>query len=204
MLGTGIASVIYIFSTISIMGLVKPSVLQASPAPFTDAASVLWGQPGSIIIGITAIIACIGAINGWILIQGQIAFAIAKDNLFPRIFAKQSKHGAPYIAIIASSIISSLVIIINFTDSLISMFSFTSELSTVQTLIAFLFCAIASVLLINRSEKINKKSKLTGIIIALFAFLYGLFVVANADPNIVYWCMLMLLIGLPIYAVVKK
>lgn len=201
LLGTFIAAIIYISSTTAIMGLVKPEVLQNSSAPFTDAASILFGKTGSIMIGIGAIIACLGAVNGWILIQGQMAYAIACDHLLPQIFTKTSKHGAPYMAIIISGIISSFVILMNYNANLITIFSYLLVLSTMMTVIPFIFCTIAKILILAR-EKQNQNN-LVGIIIAMFAFTYGIFAIGSTDYNLVYWCFIMLLLGLPIYGWVK-
>lgn len=202
MLGTILAGIIYISSTAAIMGLVHPSILKSSAAPFTDAAFVLWGKNGGILIGITAIIACLGAVNGWILIQGQVAYAIAKDNLLPKIFTKKSKHDAPYVAIIASGFISSIMVVFGYTNSLINIFKMVIELSTIQTLISFIFCAIARILLLNKTKQ-SLQQYLFVLTFAISAFLYGLFAVASSQYATVYWCMLSLLLGLPIYARVK-
>ncbi len=204
MLGTILASVIYISSTVAVMGLVNPHILKMSSAPFTDAAFVLWGNTGSFMIGIGAIIACFGAINGWILVQGQISYAIAKDGLFPQMFTKKSTHGAPYVAIILSSFITSVVILANYSDTLITMFKFILELSTAQTIITFLFCAIARLLLLNKNKKSHTyKNYCLIIFTASSAFFYGLFAVASSDTAIVYWCMILMLLGLPVYTFVK-
>jgi APA family basic amino acid/polyamine antiporter len=193
MLGTILAGIIYISSTAAIMGLVHPSILKSSAAPFTDAAFVLWGKNGGILIGITAIIACLGAVNGWILIQGQVAYAIAKDNLLPKIFTKKSKHDAPYVAIIASGFISSIMVVFGYTNSLINIFKMVIELSTIQTLISFIFCAIARILLLNKTKQ-SLQQYLFVLTFAISAFLYGLFAVASSQYATVYWCMLSLLL----------
>lgn len=204
MLGTIIASIIYITSTAAIIGLVNPSVLQFSSAPFTVAAQILWGNIGGAVVGIGAIIACLGAINGWTLIQGQISYAMANDGLLPKAFTKKSPQGAPYVAIISSSLITTLIIFFNYGSTLITMFKFILELSTIQTLITFLFCAIARVLLLNHSKKPRSRNyKIMTLIICSTAFIYGMFAVASSGYEIVYWCMLLMLAGLPIYAFVK-
>ena len=42
--GTLIAAVVYIFSSVSIMGVINPEVLSSSTAPFADAATILWWE----------------------------------------------------------------------------------------------------------------------------------------------------------------
>lgn len=201
-LGTVIASIIYITTTITVMGLVKSDVLRHSTAPFIDAAQLLWGPNGGIIIGIGTIIACLGAVNGWILIQGQIAYAMAKDSLLPRVFTKISPHGSPYVAVIVSSAISSVVIFFNYQDGLISMFNLMASFSVTATLMSFLFCAIARILLLAK-EHLSFKLALPTITISLFAFIYGIFAIASIEYEVVYWSLIVLLLGLPVYSWVK-
>ena len=88
--GILIAALIYIFSTIGIMGIMAPGDLQNSAAPFADAAQKIWGNWASSLIAIGAVISCFGALNGWILLQGQIPMAAARDGLFPDSFKRVS------------------------------------------------------------------------------------------------------------------
>jgi APA family basic amino acid/polyamine antiporter len=199
--GTLLAAVIYITSTIAVMGLVTPDALQHSNAPFAVAAAALWGSTGSLIIGGTAIISCLGAMNGWILIQGQIAYAIAQDQLFPKIFLRGAKGGSPRAAIVISSILSSIVVLMNYHKNLIQMFTFMILLSTLQTLIPYLFCSLSQLLMMIRQqrEKTRKLQKIR-VFLTLFAYTYTFFAIAGTGSETVYWSFILLLAGLPCYA----
>ncbi|MEM6807312.1 MAG: amino acid permease, partial [Bacteroidota bacterium] len=70
--GTYIAITVYILSSMVLLGVLAPEALQHSKAPFADAAALMWGESARIIVAIAAIISTFGALNGWILIQGQI------------------------------------------------------------------------------------------------------------------------------------
>ena len=82
-LGTVLVAVIYILSSGIVMGMIPNSELQHTTAPFAEAAGIIFGPVGAIVIAIGAIISCLGALNGWVLLQGQIAMAAANDGLFP-------------------------------------------------------------------------------------------------------------------------
>ena len=60
-----------------------PEVLARSTSPFADAARILMGDWGYYLVAAGAVIACLGALNGWVLLQGQIPVAPARDGLFP-------------------------------------------------------------------------------------------------------------------------
>ena len=109
MLGTAITTLIYILSTVVIMGMIPSDMLSKSPAPFADAMDIIAGEWGRNLVAAGAAIAAFGALNGWILIQGQIALATAKDDLFPRVFRKENKKGVPALGLVIGSLLTSMV-----------------------------------------------------------------------------------------------
>jgi APA family basic amino acid/polyamine antiporter len=201
--GTLIAAVVYILSSFSIMGIIHPDILSNSTAPFADAANILWGSSGNYIIALAATISVFGALNGWILIQGQMPQAIAKDRLFPSVFAKENKRGTPALGIIISSTLATLLIIMNYSGGLLEVFEFMILVSTVSVLIPYLFCSVSYVLLIKKSE--GKKVLSIGIaLLASLTFLFSLFALIGSGFESVFWGVLFLLIGVPVYFILKR
>jgi len=152
MLGTGIAAILYMGSTLAVMGIVSPAVLASSTAPFADAARALAGSWAGIAVGVGAVISCFGALNGWILIQGQIPLALADDGLFPRVFARVSRTGTPVIGLVISSLLVTLLVAANYTRSLVQLFTFTILLSTLSCLVPYLFSSLAEWVLLRRER----------------------------------------------------
>ena len=113
--------------------------LQHSVTPFADAAVIIWGSNARYWISAGVAIAAFGALNGWILIQGQIPYAIAKDKLFPPVFSKKNKKGVPARGIIISSILVSVLMSMNYTKGLVEQFKFLILLSTLTVLVPYLF-----------------------------------------------------------------
>ena len=66
------AFAIYILSCTGIMSIISPNILANSSAPFADAASKILGENFGYLVAACSVIACLGALNGWILMQGQI------------------------------------------------------------------------------------------------------------------------------------
>jgi basic amino acid/polyamine antiporter, APA family len=198
MLGTLIATAIYILSSASVMGMIPANILQKSVTPFADATAIMWGKNATYWVSAGVAIAAFGALNGWILIQGQIPYAIAKDNLFPPIFRKQNKRGVPARGIIIGSVVVSVVMIMNYTKGLAEQFKFLILLSTLTVLIPYLFSTVAYVL-IWIEKKYLKKSLFPVITLASLAFLFSLWVVAGSGQEIVYWGFILLMAGMPFY-----
>lgn len=201
--GTLIAAAVYILSSVSIMGIINPESLSSSTAPFADAAVILWGDGAQYIIAVAAVISVFGALNGWILIQGQMPEAIARNGFFPSIFAKKNKHGMPALGIIISSVLATLLIMMNYSGGLLKVFEFMILVSTVSVLIPYLFCSVSYVLLIKKAR--NEKVINIGVaLIASLTFLFSLFALIGSGFESVFWGVLFLLIGVPVYLIIKR
>ena len=156
MLGLLIATLVYILGSVSIMGVIPIKQLQHSVTPYADAAVIMFGSKARYWASGGAAIAAFGALNGWTLVQGQVPYAIAKDKLFPEIFGRQNKKGAPYVGIIFNGVFVSLLIIMNYTKGLVEQFRFLLLLATLTTLVPYIF-STASYIIIRVEKKTPAK-----------------------------------------------
>ena len=60
---------------------------------------------------------------------GQVPYAIAKDELFPGIFARLNKKGVPQLGMVISCTVISALMIMNYTKGLVDQFKFLLLLS---------------------------------------------------------------------------
>ncbi len=199
--GTSITAIVYILSSIAIMGIIPPDVLAKSTAPFADTAALIWGDSARYFVAAGAIVATLGALNGWILIQGQIPMAAAKDKLFPAIFRKQNKHNSPITGIILSSVLVSALMLINYSKSLVEAFTFMMKLSTLSVLTPYLFSTASFAILLYQTKQ---KKITTKIMTALFAFCFSIWIIIGCGQEIVFWGFLLLMLGIPFYVLLKK
>ncbi|WP_426414805.1 amino acid permease [Aestuariirhabdus sp. LZHN29] len=203
-LGTLFCAVIYILSTVSLMGLIDPDQLANSKAPFADAARLMWGDVGYYVVGLGAVISCFGALNGWMILQGQVPYAAARDKLFPDIFNRVNSNGVPYMGILISSALITVLMMMNYTRGLVETFTFIILLATLTSLIPYSFSAIAELLIYSKRPDEFRKERLWGhCLIAILGFLYGLWAIAGSGQDTVYWGFLLLMLGLPVYSWVK-
>ncbi|MEQ6166697.1 amino acid permease [Ekhidna sp. MALMAid0563] len=200
--GLGVVTVIYILGTTSLMGIIPPEELQYSQAPFADAASIIWGPWAENLVAIGAIISTLGALNGWILIQGQIPAAISRDKLFPSIFSKENKNGVPALSIVLSSILISLLMIMNYAKGLVAAFKFAILLSSMTALIAYLFTSVSYVMVTAKNEGLTSGFK-RKVAIASVSFIFSIWAIAGSGLEIVYWGFFLLMGGLPVYVWMK-
>lgn len=191
--GVVIASLVYFFSTLGIMGVIPNGVLAESNAPFADLARIFLGPWGQTMVVAGGLVACIGTMNGWILVQNQIALGAAKDGLFPRPFAKLNRKRSPYWGILISAILVTILIAFFSGKSLVDQFKTVITMATLAAIVAYLYTSISEVIL----------KKWRGCVIPILAFIYVYWAVASIQMNIVYLGLLLLLSSLPVYAWVK-
>ena len=196
--GTLAVTLLYILGTVVIMGVLSPTTLQTSKAPFADAAASMWGEWARYLVAGGAVMSTFGALNGWILMQGQIPAAAAVDKLFPSVLKTENKFGSTYISIIAGSVFVSFLLLMNFSRSLADTYQFIILLSTMTVLVPYLFSAVSFTILAVRTKQLkwNSATKLT---IALLAFGYSMWAVGGSGQETVYWGFLLLMAGVPLY-----
>lgn len=201
LLGTLIATILYILSTVVVMGIIAPADLAGSNAPFAEAASRMWGSWGAMAVAAGATISCFGALNGWILNTGQIPAAAARDGVFPERFGHLSKFGTPAASLLFSAVLVCLLILANYTRGLIGLFTFAILLSTTSVLVPYVFSAVAQIVVAVRDGRLAPGTSLwRTIVISVLGFLYSVWAIAGAGQEAVYWGFLLLLAGLPVYA----
>jgi APA family basic amino acid/polyamine antiporter len=197
--GTVAVTALYFVGTVVIMGVLPPEVLRTSKAPFADAAALMWGEGARYLVAAGAVVSTFGALNGWILMQAEIPAAAAADNLFPRLFGAQNKRAVPVFSLVGSSVLVSLLMLLNFSRTLADTYQFIILLSTMSTLVPYLFSAVSFAILAVRSGS-KQWNSLTKLFIALLAFVFSLWAVAGSGQETVYWGFLLLLSGIPFFA----
>jgi len=202
MLGLLVATVVYLLGSISVMGIIPSKQLQTSITPFADAAVIMWGRQARYWVSAGVAIAAFGALNGWILMQGQIPYAAAKDKLLPSVFAKRNKAGVPYMGILVNAIMVSIFIGMNYTKGLVEQFKFLVLLATLTTLVPYAFCTAAYI--IARVEKVSFKSAgwVSAIVLFVLAFSFSLWAIWGIGQQAIALGFLLLLAGIPFYALI--
>lgn len=205
-LGTLIATIVYILSTVSIMGMIPVSQLKTSVTPFADAAIMIFGQGAQYWVSAGVAIAAFGALNGYILIQGQMPAAIANDKLFPAIFARKNSKGVPAIGIVISSVFVSIIMLMNYTKGLVVQFQFLILLTTSTIIIPYVFCTASFMILRLRKTFVSSWSKIISIMLASFTFIFCIWILLGLGQETVFWGFFLTLFSVPIYvyAITKK
>jgi len=117
-LGTLGTAVVYMLSLTAVFGILPTGKLADATAPFSDAANEIFGGTwAGDVMAVAVIISGFGALNGWTMICAEMPLAAAKDGLFPERFKKMSRNGVPAFGIIASTVLASIAMVINYLGS---------------------------------------------------------------------------------------
>jgi len=193
---------IYILVSIAIAAIVPAEELINSSAPFALAATKILGFSGGVLIAFGALISTLGSLNANTLTAGNITFAAARDKLLPSKFLTLSDAGTPIFSFILAGSFVSFLLMLNYTKGLINAFIFFAMLSTLSTLIAYLFCAMAELKFLKNDDP--SKQRNTAIFLTFGTFLYAFFAIWGAGMEIVFYSFMLILVGMPMYAWMRE
>jgi APA family basic amino acid/polyamine antiporter len=146
-LGTLATAVVYLLSLTAVFGILPATQLQKSNAPFSAAVNAMFGGTWvGYVMAAVVIISGFGALNGWTMICAEMPLAAAKDGLFPERFKRISKKGVPAYGIIASTVLASLAMAINYLGSGgATVFTTLVLMTGITSAIPYAFSALAQI-----------------------------------------------------------
>jgi APA family basic amino acid/polyamine antiporter len=190
--GTALTGVLYLLVSSAIALMLPEAVASASPAPFATFIDRFWsGGPAALVVAF-AIVSCVGALNGWTLIQGELVRSMAAQGLLPTWFSAVNAQGVAGRALLASAVACSVLALLNSSRSLKGLFEFLLLLATSSSLWFYLACALAALKL-----NVARPIAALGVVFSL-ATLWGAGIVASGLS------LVLMIAGLPLYVWARK
>ena len=120
-------------------------------------------------------------------------------------FANISARGTPAFALIVSNLLASGLVAMSFSKGLVDQFSFIILLAALTSLVPYIFCALAELMLYVRDPaRYAAPPDLARVaVLAAAAFLYSAWAIFGSGQEIVFWGFLLLIAGIPIFVWVK-
>lgn len=200
LLGTILTAVLCTIACTTVLLMVPKDILQQSNAPFVDLANRLWGSGIGNMVAVLVAISGLGALNGWILMQGELPSAMAENGVFPRVFARRSARGTPGFALCFGSGLVTLLIIANYKNSMVRVFTFMTLLSTTACLVMYALCALALLRLQWTGRLVGARRFSAPLAaVGMLAALYSLWAIVGAGADAVELGALLLALGVPLY-----
>jgi APA family basic amino acid/polyamine antiporter len=203
LVGTLVSTLLCALACGAVMLVVPNETLRVSNAPFADAARTLFGEAAAVAVTLFAAVSAYGALNGWILLQGEVPQQMARDGVFPRAFARTSRSGAPVFALCATSLIVTVLVLMNFGRGMVEVFTFMILLSTTANLVAYLACSLALLVLLRRG-RITGRLAAGLALVGAFGAAYSLWAIAGAGPRAIRWGAVLILVALPVYSLMRR
>jgi basic amino acid/polyamine antiporter, APA family len=200
MVGTIATALICVVACTTVLLLVPPKILAQSNAPFVDLTSRYWGAGVGKLVAVFAAISAFGALNGWILLQGELPRAMATNGVFPRIFARESVHQTPTLGLCFGSAVATLLVLANYEKSMVGIFTFMALLSTTACLVMYALCS-AALLRLQWTKQLGpaRHGSAPLAIVGIVATAYSLWAIVGAGADAVIWGAALLLAGVPLY-----
>ncbi|HEX9937280.1 MAG TPA: APC family permease [Longimicrobium sp.] len=201
LVGYALATVIFLVAAVAVTGALPTGEIAASPRPIALAASRTLGPAAGTFIGIAAIAAGIGTLNGWILMAGRIPVTAARDGIFFRGLGRvHPRFGTPHVALVVGTAVASTLLLLYFRQTLLGVFNFIVLLSVLLTLVPHLYAAAAELMLARRDPaRYTPGERRRAHWVAPVAFVFLLYTVYGVGGSVVLWGFLALLAGIPLY-----
>lgn len=202
-IGTLLVTAVYIVTSIIIMGMVKAPVLAHSSSPFAEAAALIFGPWGRDAIAIGAIISALGTLNGRVLLQGQLLTAVAHQKHCPALLGKCNRFGANLWGQLTCCILVTILLLMTAQQSFMHQFEFIVLLSGTFYALPYLFTALSLIIVSNHKGNDLLPHKKTYITMALLVSIFLIWAMFSAGPEIIYYIMLIMILGTILYAWMK-
>jgi APA family basic amino acid/polyamine antiporter len=202
--GTVVTAIIYVIACSAVILLIPGSQLKDSNAPFADVMRLFWGDWAASAVALFVFISGFGALNGWILIQGEMPRVLAREKIFPELFAHESRYRTPDYSLFITSTLVTIVMLMNYSGSMVNVFTFIILISTSAYLVMYLFCSLAAFKLALRGDMGVHGRKMMGLLaVAMLAALYSAWTLWGAGAEAFWWGMGLFALGLPLYFLMK-
>ena len=143
LLSITITTIVYVLVVISSLGLVTWQELSSSNVPLSLILEKVFEIKGNYIISLLALFATINTVLMMLISSSRIIYGMAKDGAYLHHFQKfHKKRNTPWLAIIITTLLSIIVIILSFNN-----ISIVSKLAVSGIFIVFIFVNSSLILL---------------------------------------------------------
>lgn len=186
-----ISAIYFLIQTICI-GILGTDLAE-SATPFADAATVMFGNVGMVIVTAGTVISIIGINVANSFAAPKLPVALAEDGLCPKVLAKKDSRGIPVMAIIVTG---TLTILLTLTGSFVQL----AVIGTIGRLIGQYIPTCFSVL------KLRTRKDLTagyhapfGPVLPVFGIVLSVFLITQATGQQLLWGFGAAVVGAVIY-----
>ncbi|HEX2719289.1 MAG TPA: amino acid permease [Gemmatimonadaceae bacterium] len=198
MIGYAIGTLVFLTTALAVAGSLPNDVVAGSARPIALAAEHALGPRAATIVGLAAVAAALGTLNGWILMSGRIPFSAAEDGLFFRpLAAIHPRFGTPAVGLVVGAVVTTVMLLLYFSQTLLEVFNFVVLLAVLTTLLPHLLATAAEFRLAPRADRGARA-------VAAIACLFVLYTMYGVGWNVIGWGTVLILAGFPLYLMLRR
>jgi basic amino acid/polyamine antiporter, APA family len=198
--GTALVALIYMCISAIPLLLIPQAELAASSAPFADLLSRYLGGGSAKLLAAFVVVSGLGALNGWTLVTGEVAQSCARHGSFPPGLGRANGQGAPARAFLVAGVVASLMLVMNYQDSLAGGFTFLSVVVSAANFPMYFGCSIAVLVLWRRGlvPRFGAREA-RWLAAAVLSAVYCVWTFIGMGARSLLWALALGLVGLPVY-----
>ena len=141
--GILIAGVVYLVSSVLMMGIVPASEMAASSAPFALVAGKMFGAWAVPLIAAAAALKATGTLGGWMLVTGESGARAAQRGFLPAIFGKLRANGSAGWGLLIIAISMTAIAFITVTTTVAGQFSTIIDMVVMLVVMAYVAAGLS-------------------------------------------------------------
>jgi amino acid transporter len=160
--GILLAGVVYLLSSVLVMGIVPAAELAASGAPFALVAGRMFGEWAIPVIALAAGLKATGTLGGWMQVSGESGARAAHRGFLPEIFGRMRPNGSAAWGLLLVTIAMTAIAALTLTPDVASQFEII--INMVVTLIVMAYIAAGLSLMLGTPQRpAGRQDKLLGL-----------------------------------------
>ena len=144
LIGLGLTGLLYLLVCSGIVFALPEGTVANSPAPIALFVETFWGRWAGLATAGFAVIATVGCLNGWVLMQGEVPLGMARAGLLPAWFGRTDRRDVPVGVQILASVFASVLVLSNASRSGAELLDFMLRLTTAATLWLYIGVCVAA------------------------------------------------------------
>ena len=149
--GILLAGIVYLVSSVLMMGIVPVAELAQSSAPFALVAGEMFGAWAIPVIAAAAALKATGTLGGWMLVTGESGARAAQRGFLPAVFGRTLRNGAAFNGLLLVVLSMTLIALTTLSDSVSGQFE--TIINMAVTLVVMAYVAAGLSLLLGRRDR---------------------------------------------------
>jgi arginine:agmatine antiporter len=144
--GIVLAGVVYLTSSVLMMGIVPVQELAGSSAPFALVAGRMFGEWAIPVIAAAAALKATGTLGGWMLVTGESGARAAQRGFLPAVFGRVRRNGAASTGLLLVVLAMTLIALTTLSDSVSSQFETIINMAVTLVVMAYVAAGLSLLL----------------------------------------------------------